>query len=1000
MTALHAPGARASEDGPNSAQDDSANKTWKRLQDILRARAESDSSGTLLFYSEGNLKAPSEEVSYSRLYQRAKCYAATLGCLPTFAENRTVLIHLDDHYDCILWFWSVLLAGGLPVLSPPFSNLEEHRRKHIQALSGLLERPVCVTRRKFFPLFGEDHGFVLRDVESLEAETLQNGAAVCTAPPHGNPANPDGGAPGRRILGAEGAAGTAMLMLTSGSTGNAKAVRITHRQVLASVAGKSAACPLPSNRSFLNWIGLDHVGALVEIHLHALWLGVDQIHVPAAALIASPRAFLDLLSHHRVSRSFAPNFFLARLVATVDSDGPDPAWDFADLRFLVSGGEANDVKTCVAVSALLSRHGAPDNALAPGFGMTETCAGSIYNRDCPRYDVASGRTVASLGRCIEGMDMRVVAADGALAQPGSFGELQVCGPVVFEGYYGNPGATAQAFTADGWFRTGDQATLDKHGWLHLVGRVNEVININGIKFIAADLQTSLEQALGNRVVRLVVFGTRGPHSERITIAYMPPRDRAQSAQNLLNVQRTAAEVCMLSTASQPLIFAVTQRSEPLLPVSALGKISRAKMRSLFEAGRFAGDMKLHDQAVREAQEEARSANGHHHDPDDNEPANEAEALLLEDFAATHGVPVEAYGPNTSVFDQGFTSMDLIRLKHRIDTRLGTTVPVILVLKNPTARSLAAALQHFLADRDDDVQRLAQAPAPAAASSAPVYDPVVTFSTAGDKTPLWLVHPGVGEVLVFIGLAQHLGHERPIHALRAPGFESETQARFGSVDEAVSTYVSAVRRRQPRGPYALGGYSYGAMLAFEMAKRLGAEDGPGAVRFLASFNLPPHIKLRMRYLNWNLVLLNLTCFLGLTSEATHGLDEPSFREWPRCEARARVLALADAARMAELGLDEHGLLRWADLAHGLQSMACDYEPSGWVESIDVFHAEPLSVVAASRDEWMRDYLSRWADFSRTPPVFHGVGGTHYTMMDAEHVGDLSARLMAALQARGV
>jgi len=66
-------------------------------------------------------------------------------------------------------------------------------------------------------------------------------------------------------------------MLTSGSTGNAKAVEITYNQTLAAVAGKAAVRQLPKGGAFLNWIGLDHVVSLVESHMQAHWLGVDQV---------------------------------------------------------------------------------------------------------------------------------------------------------------------------------------------------------------------------------------------------------------------------------------------------------------------------------------------------------------------------------------------------------------------------------------------------------------------------------------------------------------------------------------------------------------------------------------------------------------------------------------------------------------------------------------------------------------------------------------------------
>lgn len=195
---------------------------------------------------------------------------------------------------------------------------------------------------------------------------------------------------------------------------------------------------------------------------------------------------------------------------------------------------------------------------------------------------------------------------------------------------------------------------------------------------------------------------------------------------------------------------------------------------------------------------------------------------------------------------------------------------------------------------------------------------MTFRSTGTKTPLWLVHPGVGEVLVFVGLAQYLNEDdRPVYALRARGFEPG-QERFDSITEAVETYVEAVQKYQPRGPYALAGYSYGTMLAFEMAKKLDSGQGGNSVQFLGSFNLPPHIKTRMRQLNWNMCLLHLVYFLGLTTEEyADSCEEKGFRTVSRSEALEHVLGVADGPRMDELGLGERELVRWADVAFGLQ-----------------------------------------------------------------------------------
>lgn len=948
------------------------------LQEILRVCSEANQQQHLLLYSLGNTDVP-RRITYRDLYTTALEKSRVIQTLDGFQPGLPVLLFLDDTWDTIVWFWALLIADGLPVICPSLSNNQTSRKSHLEGILGLLETPLCITRAESLPLFKEcPAGLKLVTIENLDIRSVEEVRVDATpeARSHSRSEN--------HTLCDE--KGLAFLMLTSGSTGNAKAVSFTHSQVLAAVSGKYWNRPLPPGKALLNWVGLDHVASLVEIHIQAIWLGVDQVHVPASEIISSPMVFLRLLSRHHVSRTFAPNFFLAKLVSASQFVEPnaqmkEDGLDLSKLTVLASGGEPNHVKTCISASDLLKKYGAPSNVITPGFGMTETCAGAIFSLECPSADIRAGRSVAALGKCIEGIEMRVTSDSGSdtnnlrLEISKDPGHLELRGPIVFKGYYNNAKATAEAFTSDGWFRTGDQAAIDSEGCLRLLGRYKDVMNIKGVKIDSSDIQIAIEDALGGLVARVIAFPSSTDHTEQITVAYAPKDGSHNLAvEDMAKIDDLVVQTCIMTVGSRPVVFSLREQSITWLPMSSLGKVSRAKMRSMFETGAFAADLELHMKALMEHKKCNRQASAL--EATASEPTEIEQSLLLAIPRVLENIVHDTIDLDTSFFDLGITSIGLIRLKNLIDVQFRTTVQIVMLMKNPTARSLAAALRDIgVADE--------------------TYDPVVELRSHGDKTPLWLVHPGVGEVLVFMGLAQHLEDDRPIYALRARGFEPG-QRTFSSINEAVDTYVAAIRQRQHRGPYALAGYSYGAMLAFEMAKRM------TDVRFLGSFNLPPHIKMRMRHLNWNLCLLHLASFLGLIldSDATSIEETMEFRAASRARAHAAVTAASDVGRMAELGLSEQGLAGWADVAYSLQSMAIDYEPSGEVEGMDIFHAEPLKIAAASREEWIREHLSKWADFCRSQPRFHHVGGAHYTMIGPDHVCGFVAKLKAALCTRGL
>jgi long-subunit acyl-CoA synthetase (AMP-forming) len=97
---------------------------------------------------------------------------------------------------------------------------------------------------------------------------------------------------------------------------------------------------------------------------------------------------------------------------------------------------------------MLGKFGAPQNVIFPGFGMTETCAGSIYSSEYPDSDLSAKREFVSMGKCVPGIHVRIssLTGDRSLARVNEPGCLEVNGPIVFKGYYNMEAAAAESFT--------------------------------------------------------------------------------------------------------------------------------------------------------------------------------------------------------------------------------------------------------------------------------------------------------------------------------------------------------------------------------------------------------------------------------------------------------------------------------------------------------------------------------------------------------------------------
>ncbi|PWY65979.1 thioesterase domain protein [Aspergillus heteromorphus CBS 117.55] len=912
----------------------------RNLSDLLHDAAKSHGAREVVSYFTGDPDKDScARLSYTELHRLAISNISLIRDLHPSKSN--VLLHFGDHVDNIIWLWSTIYAGFTPVMSTPLPRSPGQCIKHLEHLDSLLEHPVCLTRESLRGQFPETVPLRIVEIEHLQARSDSGSVPDISDTREDIPA---------------------LLMLTSGSTGPCKAVPLKARQIIASLAGKCAALPVDPDYTFLNWIRLDHVGSLIEIHLHALYSGCSQVHVQPEDIISHPLKFLQVIQEQRVASTFAPNFFLAELnrcldpLKTVKLD-----LDISCLRYIVSGGEANVVATCSRLSTLLARYGAPDNVIVPGFGMTETCAGCIYNRTCPRYEMDQGYEFASMGTCIPGIEFRISSSAGSIRiPPGEVGDLEVRGPVVFDSYYNDPTSTDQAFRSDGWFRTGDTGFIDGAGKLNLSGRTKEVICINGVKYLPHELEVALEEAeiSGIAPESVVCFAHRPPgaDTEQACAVYQhsyPSDDYAARSR----VMAAITHRIMLITNGSPYILPL-----PAVERTSLGKISRSQLKADLESGKLCQEQSQNEEQIRHYQQSMFEA-----------PATPTEQVMVEELAGLLQQPTHTLGVESDLFEMGVTSIGLVQLHRRLQERLSLddAFTVSTCMSHHTIRELAKACH--------DCRE---------------YNPVVTLRPHGSKTPLWLVHPAAGEALVFINLAK-LMPDRPVYAFRARGF-GDGEPYFTSIEECVRTYHSAMKKLQPRGPYAILGYSYGGMLAFELSKLLEAEGE--SVKFLASLNRPPYVSPRLRQVTWTECLVNISYFLGLLSQDSFRKLLGEMRDISNPEAITRLINMADQSQLLALGLDGKKLEQWINVAFSLQEIGRSYEPKGSVAHLDVFYCDPLEFLGVTREQWL-EKLSAWQDFSREETLYFAVQGEHASALGPQNVQAFYKTLRKALAVRG-
>lgn len=935
----------------------------------LLLRAAESHPGSGVRYCHGMAGESTRLQTYPELVDAARRLLTGLRAEGLRPGDKVALL-VERPEEFLTALWACLLGGLVPCPLVPLRGDPERWAAQLAHVDQLLDKPLLIADEVLAAELPQVPGLTAVPLERLR-----------------------GHAPAAELYEAD-PGETALLVLTSGSTGNAKAVMLSHANLLASMAGKNGFHRLIPADITLNWVSFDHVAALLECHLLPLYAGARQLHVEPQVVLKDPVEFLRLLSRHRVTMTFTPNFLLglvnaavgagaaaAREAADLDADldanpGTDPdanpdaepaaapaappgplhGLDLTALRHIISGGEAVVCATGRAFLDHLAPYGLSSDALWPAFGMTETCAGSVYSTGFPELD--ADQEFANLGLPVEGLALRIADDEHRPLPEGQVGELQLSGPMITAGYYNNRQATADAFTADGWFRSGDLGRIDG-GRLTLVGRSKDSVIVNGVNYYSHDIEAALEQLDGVARSYVAAFPTRvpGADTEQLVIAFHSevPADDEPGLFRLLTAVRSTV---VMHWGFRPALL--LPLPEAAFPKTSLGKIQRALLRRRLEAGDFAAAT----EAVAELT--ARQLGGY------TAPEGDTEWLLAAIYAEMFDTAPDRISATASFFDLGGTSLDILRLRLSVAQRLGVEdLQIITVLTAPTVRELAARLAADLAPGERP------------------YDPIVPMQVSGTKTPLFCVHPGVGEVLVFVNLARYFVADRPFYALRARGF-NRGEKPFASFAEMVGTYVDAIRAKQPHGPYAVAGYSYGGAVAFEIAKVLEAQGE--RVDFVGSFNLPPHIKYRMDELDFVETAANLAFFLALINKK-QSLEIPGqLRGLTRQEQLQHFIDIAPADRLAELDLTAEKFAAWAELADGLTDLGRSYEPSGRTRSLRIFYAVPLR---GTKQDWLENELRRWDDYTTEPNTYIDVPGEHYTLMGPQHVAAFQAILRREL-----
>ena len=265
-----------------------------------------------------------------------------------------------------------------------------------------------------------------------------------------------------------------LLLYTSGTTSSPKGVPLTYQNMIGNARLSIPEFQMTSSDRNISAAPFSHLYGLYNFHV-ALCAGATNVLLP----IFIPTNLAKIIEEARVTTVFLGPPHAASMI----NEGLLDNHDFSSVRFSVFSGSACPPSI---LKTYRDKIAGTDNAtrISQLWGMTET-AGATY---C-RYDSHNDLALKSAGPAAPGNEIRIVSAKDRQVMPANTeGELQVRGSSVFPGYLNNPGANKNAFTKDGWFKTGDIAIIDKSGNLTITGRTKDIISRGGVKFNPADIE--------------------------------------------------------------------------------------------------------------------------------------------------------------------------------------------------------------------------------------------------------------------------------------------------------------------------------------------------------------------------------------------------------------------------------------------------------------------------------------------------------------------------------
>lgn len=705
-----------------------------------------------------------------------------------------VALHLDHDGPLVATVLSVLAAGAIVVLLDPLSPV-------LVAQEVLAEaRPVLLITdhtalggdgvERAVEIVAAAPNCVIVSLDEISAsETVRHAGADDWPTVHRTPDDP------------------ALLAFTSGTTGVSKGAIVTHGVIMNLVRGATRALSISPRDRMPMLFPTSLAGAAYPMFLPLLNGGtLATLDVRSVGLVP----IAEFLQRERITLAYMAPTIVRFLVDALEGR------TFPDLRLIALGGEMVDVE----VFSLVQRLFAPDE-IANGFGTTETGVVALFrttaDTDISRF--ADG--VVPAGFSVPDVELGIVDSAGESVPVGVSGEIVVTSPFMFAGYWWHQDLSATVLRPDpigrpGWFqyRTGDLGKMSSDGSLVVLGRIDTKVKIRGRFVVLGDVERDLLDIDGVVDAAVTELRDGGVSSLVGHVVWAPPHIADGGAGDLSEAHQVGEYLRTLLLDRRE-AYRVPSRwvihtEFPRLPNGKLDRRALVAMNddvptAAHDDSPGEGTRKVGVEGALNVAGPAVMPPAPTDDPPRQDPAlRRAISEVWSELFRPHPV-----GPDSDFAAMGGDSLLAAQMLVMVEQRTGHGLPMSALLR---ARTLS------------QVWTMVEAMAARQAASTPTWQradmTTVALVQEGslDRPRLWFVHDLQGSAYRIRHLAEHLGPDQPVWSFESPLLAGRPNT-FANLDDFAALYVADLVEAQPTGPIWLGGYSFGAICAYEMARQL-------------------------------------------------------------------------------------------------------------------------------------------------------------------------------------